>query len=416
MFDHTRGVIFSESRLIFSDIPESAKRPIILPKNDNIVQKYVLFLHRIFQHTGPELTLSLVRLKYRILQGRRQVRSIIRGCTKKRCMKPPLLTQIMAPLPKERTADPVSFKNVSVDLFGPLLVKHSCDLTGCPHPSMTKTYGCLYTCFHTRAVHIELLREASSEDFILGFRNFVARRGCPSFMFSDNGKNFVHAAKELRALYRTIKWKDIKKDCQAKGIEWVFNVEKAPWANGLAERLVKSTKQPLRIILGQAQLTFRQLQAVIHEVESILNNRPLSQVGDDPDDLIPITPAELIIGRRMDNLTDPNFHNAKNVSLDFKAMWRKRQLLLNSFWKRWSSSYLQNLNVRQKWRIPNQTDLQDRVVLIRDDNMSRNEWKMGRIVEQYPSKDGMIRAVRLKTSTGFIRRPIQRLALLENVF
>jgi len=95
-------------------------------------------------------------------------------------------------------------------------------------------------------------------------------------MFSDNGKNFVHAAKELRALYRTIKWKDIKKDCQAKGIEWVFNVEKAPWANGLAERLVKSTKQPLRIILGQAQLTFRQLQAVIHEVESILNNNSSS--------------------------------------------------------------------------------------------------------------------------------------------
>ena len=416
MFDQKRKIIFSESRLIFSDLPESTKRPIILPKNDKVVKKYVIFMHKINGHAGPELTLSLIRQRYRIIQGRRQVRTIIRGCPKKKCTKPPSLTQIMAPLPKERTTEPTSFKNVSVDLFGPLFVKHSCVHENCPHPKTTKVYGCLYTCFHTRAVHIELLEEASSEDFFLGFRNFISRRGCPSYMFSDNGKNFVHAAKELRMLYRTIAWKKLEQDGQAKGIEWVFNVEKAPWANGLAERLVKSTKQPLRIILGQAQLTFRQLQAVIHEVESILNNRPLSQVGDDPDDLIPITPSQLIIGRRMDNLADPNFQQAKDVTLDFKTMWRKRQVLLNSFWKRWSTSYLQNLNVRQKWRIPNHTDLQNRVVLIRDDNMSRNEWKMGRIVEQIPSKDGMIRAVRLQTSKGFIRRPIQRLALLENVF
>ena len=153
-----------------------------------------------------------------------------------------------------------------------------------------------------------------------------------------------------------------------------------------------------------------------HTHTHIINNRPLSLTGENPDDFVPITPSQLICGRRMDILGDPNFRQKEAQSLNFKSMWRKRQLLLNGFWKKWYSSYLQNLGIRQKWRIPSHQNLHDRVVLIRDDNMSRNEWKMGKIIEEIKSKDGMIRAVKLKTSTGILRRPIQKLALLENVF
>jgi hypothetical protein len=417
VFDVQRNMIVSQTRLVLMDLPEETKRPIILPKDSNIVEKYVLFLHKIHGHAGPEYVRSLLRTKYHLCHSRRQVRKFLRKCTAKKCTKPRLLTQQMAPLPKERGDDPQCFKNTAVDLFGPLFVKHSCELTNCPHEPTSKVYGCLYTCFHSRAVHLELLKDASTEDFLLGFRSFVSRRGCPQLVYSDHGRNFVKASKEIRSLFRSINWKSVESQTHSKGIQWVFSVEKAPWMNGLCERMVASVKRPLRIILGQSNLTFRHLQIIMAEVGSLINNRPLCAMGENPDEMIPLTPAELLMGRRMEApLPDPNFRAKDAQHLDFTGMWRKRQLLLNQFWRKWRDSYLQNLSIRQKWREPQEENLMDKIVLIRDDNLSRNEWKMGKIIQVFPSRDGLIRSVQLKTATGSLRRPIQKLAILESVF
>lgn len=412
-FDNQKRLILLETRLVQSNLPEGTKRPIVLPKNNSIVKKYVLYLHRLYGHLGNNQTLEMVRRNYHIPQGRQQVRSILRGCVTPKCQKPKPLSQIMAPLPQERIDEPTSFKNVACDLFGPMVIK-TCE-TDCPHNQSTKVYGCIFTCFHTRAIHLELLESASTEDFLIGFRNFVARRGCPEMMFSDNGRNFVKASKEIRSLFKSINWKKVTDENLHKGIQWVFNVETAAHMNGLCERLIQSVKKPLRIILGQKQLTFRELQSVLTEVEGLINARPLVMSSEDPNDWNPISPSELIIGRRMDTLGDPNF-KAKGSSVDFKTMWRKRQLTLNAFWKTWTKSYLMTLQIRQKWRQPSNDDLMNKVVLIKDDNLNRNEWKLGRISELFKSRDGMVRAVALKTPKGTIRRPIQKLALLESVF
>jgi hypothetical protein len=414
-WDAKRKVILSESRLVLSkNLSEGMKCPIILPRDCDIVKKFVLHLHEQNGHAGANQILSLTNKQFKICKGKQQIRSTIRKCTAKKCSRATNLEQMMAPLPSERIDEPQAFKNVSVDLFGPLMVKHACEHAECPHEKMTKVYGCLFTCFHSRAVHLELLKDQSTDDFLLGFRAFVGRRGCPNYMFSDNGKNFRSAAKELKQLYKTIDWKKVQAEGFKHKIEWCFNIEQSPWSNGVAERMVQSVKRPLRIILGQANLTYRHLAVVFAEVESIVNNRPLSLVSEDTDEMEPITPAELVIGRRMNHVPDP-YNRAKEIG-SLKPMWIKRQRLLNSFWKRWSKDYLVNLQVRQKWRTPKIEQLDGRIVLIRDDNVSRNVWKMGRIVEQFIGKDGLVRACRLKTPTGYIRRPIQRLALLESIF
>ena len=50
----------------------------------------------------------------------------------------------------------------------------------------------------TRAVHLELIRNLSTDSFVLGLRRFIPRRGCPVEMFSDNGTNFIGGERELR--------------------------------------------------------------------------------------------------------------------------------------------------------------------------------------------------------------------------
>jgi hypothetical protein len=171
-------------------------------------------------------------------------------------------------------------------------------------------------------------------------------------------------------------------------------------------------KTPLRVVVGNARLTIAQLRIILAEVEAVVNNRPLGVTSNDPNDFTPITPMELVNGRKLEHLPDPNMR--RNVT-SFQHLWRKRQAILNGFWTRWSKDYLVEQNIRKKWKTPTQEELVGEIVLIRDDNkLSRNEWSIGRIIAVHPSKDGLIRNVTVKTPTSKIRRPVQKLAVFEN--
>ena len=62
----------------------------------------------------------------------------------------------------------------------------------------------IFICMASKAVHIELATDQSSEGFLAALHRFIARRGVPEHMYSDNGTNFVGANKELREIYKLV--------------------------------------------------------------------------------------------------------------------------------------------------------------------------------------------------------------------
>ena len=121
----------------------------------------------------------------------------------------------------------------------------------------------------------------------------------------------------------------------------------------------------------------------------------------------------------------PALGNFENTDLFSKKRWRRVQHLANKLWKRWRKEYLQNLQVRSKWNktLPN-VEIDD-VVIVCDDNLPRSRWRLGRVVETFPSKDGLVRSVRLSMGSisldktrrptsppCFLNRPIHKLVLL----
>jgi hypothetical protein len=100
--------------------------------------------------------------------------------------------------------------------------------------------------------------------------------------------------------------------------------------------------------------------------------------------------------------------------MSFPEMWKKRKNLLLAFWKQWRHDYLMKQSVRQKWNQPLETDLVGKIVIITDDNIMKNEWRMGKIIACHKGRnDDHVRTADLETTTGIIRRPLQRLSLLE---
>ena len=85
--------------------------------------------------------------------------------------------------------------------------------------------------------------------FIVTLRRFIAQRGMPATIWSDNGTNFVGAAKEIKKLVSDPELSDC---CSHQGVHWKFAQEHAPHFDDLWEAAVKSFKQHLRRVVGEA--------------------------------------------------------------------------------------------------------------------------------------------------------------------
>ncbi|GFV85352.1 integrase catalytic domain-containing protein [Trichonephila clavipes] len=138
-----------------------------------------------------------------------------------------------------------------------------------------------------RAINLELLTSISTESFLLGLRRFIARRGRPSVIYSDNGTNFKGAYR----LYQKVNLEKLKNVEELNPISWKFITPRAPWWGGFWERLIGLVKRTLRKTLGKTSLNHEEMYTVLCDCVSLINSRQLTYVTDDVEDLEHLTPA-----------------------------------------------------------------------------------------------------------------------------
>ena len=314
------------------------------------------------------------------------------------------VTQRMADLPTLRCQpDAGPFSSVGVDIFGPFYVTVG--------RSQVKRYGCIFSCFTSRAVHVEKIDDLSADAFINCLIRFISRRGHPQLVRSDNGTNLVGARNELDRSFRQLNRDDVIRAARRRNIEWVFNPPLASHHGGLWERMIRTMRRVLFAILNSStRLTDDVLTTVFCEAENIINSRPITKCSDDANDLEPLTPNHLLVlkGNYSYPWTNPNEGNL------YQRKWRAVQCYVNTFWKRWLREYLPDLQRRQKWQdVKPNIRIGDMVLLI-DDNAPRGAWPLGRVSEVNSGRDGLVRSVRLVTKSGQLVRPITKVVLLEN--
>lgn len=110
--------------------------------------------------------------------------------------KPKINNPFMGSLPQERLVQNSPFTITGVDYAGPIFIRDNIG-RGC---KTIKGYISLFVCFSTRAIHLELVTQLTTEAFLAALRRFIARRGKPTVIHSDNGTNFLGARNALREL------------------------------------------------------------------------------------------------------------------------------------------------------------------------------------------------------------------------
>ena len=420
------GILRVGGRIEQADLPYEMKHPVILPKRSHITELIIRHFHQRTRHQGRTRTQAEIRTcGFWIVKGSSTVGHHVSKCVTCRKLRATTQQQKMAPLPNDRLEEAPPFTYCAVDYFGPWYIKEG--------RKEMKRYGVIFTCMVSRAIHLETAVSLSTDSFLNAYRRFIGRRGPVQQLRSDQGTNFVGAKNELESALLEMNHDAIQRELLKDGCDWInwkMNVPQASHMGGVWERLIRTTRSVLSAMLQNhgKQLDDESLRTLMVETEAIINGRPLTTIDlTGPDALDVLTPNRLLTMKSSVVMAPPgNFQQADAYS---RKRWRRVQHLSNEFWYKWRRTYLQSLQSRQKWSASYRNLKVGDLVILKDDNIPRNCWKLARVAETYPDEDGLVRKVKVAVANqsgdgdgsslkgsriSHLDRPVQKLLGVPN--
>jgi hypothetical protein len=222
-----------------------------------------------------------------------------------------------------------------------------------------------------------------TQEFLLSLKRFIARKGRPQKIYSDNGSTFVGVANWLRKVSKDEKFNHYLAENK---IVWQFNLSRTPWWGGQSERMVGLVKNVLHKTIGNCLLSWKELEEVLLDVEVCLNDRPLSYVEDDLQ--FPVLTPNTLMFHQTNAIPEAQPHHCEEIDLRKRAKYLVRKCK-NAMWKRWSKEYLRGLRERHNLthKVKQSKLSVGDVVIIKSDDKNRGKWPLGIVMELFPGRD-----------------------------
>lgn len=401
------GILRVGGRLKNADLPYDTKHQILLPNKHCVTNLIINDCHMRGLHGGPKLTESLLRQRFWITNSQRTIKAVLNRCVNCFRVAPKPMEQYMGNLPESRVkVVSKPFFNTAVDYTGVIWIK----MSNGRGAKMQRAYISIFVCMSTKAIHIELVSDMTAAAFIAAFRRLVARRGAIRNLYSDNGTNFVKANKILRENADNIDENEYNSaicgELAKNGTKWSFSPPGGPHFNGLAEAGVKSVKLHLKKTMGDSKLTFEELSTLLAQIEACVNSRPLCTLSTSPDDAGALTPSHFLIGEAAILPPEQNYLESK---ITWLSRWQRVQQMSQYFWKRWQADYLNELQMRTKWRQRKELPQIGEAFLILEENLPPSQWQTGIVEGVFPGDDRLTRVVSLKVGDLTVKRPIAKI-------
>ena len=189
LFLDQKDLIRSKGRIEKNvDLKYDVVNPLVMAKNHHLTKLLIHYAHCQSMHMGLQPTLNYLRIHgLWTLKARQAVSSAISDCIVcKRYNARPQKYPGPAVLPSPRVKLSVPFAHTEVDYTGHYYLRDD-------QGGKVKVYILIFTCFNTRAVHLEAVNSMSTAEFILAFVRFVNRYGIPLAIYSDSAKSFLQA-------------------------------------------------------------------------------------------------------------------------------------------------------------------------------------------------------------------------------
>lgn len=262
-----------------------------------------------------------------------------------------------------------------------------------------KAYLALYACGLTRGVYLDLLPSLETSKFVDSLKGFIARRGRPCVIYSDNGSTFKAAADWLR---KAMKDEEFHTYLSKLDIAWRFNLSRAPWWGGQFERLIGVFKSAFRKAVGNGTLSWGELSDVVLDVEIAMNGRPLSYLEEDVE--LPVLTPSSMLHLRPSQLPELNAYHIEEPDLRKRAKYLYR--CKEAMWSRWTRENVRSLRERHSRSGGKQTSHPSvgEVVIIQDESRNRNSWKLGIVERLIVGRDGIVRGAKLRAGKGVLER------------
>ena len=379
MYDQEQNLIVIPTRL-------GGQELVLLPPKSYLSRLIVLNFHVKGMHEGPHATLSEIRNSYWLIDGLSNVKKFLSHCMICRKYNPASYSNVESSLQPFRTTAQAPWKSTGVDHLGPFYLK-----------SNIKSYILIFVCTVTRAVHLELCQDLTAEENYRKIRRFLALRIPPHqkiIIRSDNAKTFTRLATMRFPLHE---------------ITWRFIPERSPHWSGHTERLVGLVKKCLFKSFKNRFFSKEELEVILTEVMTILNQRPLTNLSTVPWDNPTLTPNHFLFGTPPPHLFDSYSTGDK----DLKAMFLAKQKFSEIFWSIWKKEYLNSL---QQWRskpIKNQRTPNIGDIVLVKEGIQKNKYPLAKVIGLLPGRDNQIRAVIIQLRGKTTRRSVKNIHFLE---
>lgn len=321
----------------------------------------------------------------------------------------------MADLPEDRLTPSPPFTFVGVDTFGPWNVVARRTRGG---QANQKRWAVIFTCLVCRAIHLEVIEELSSSSFINALKRFMSIRGPVRQFRSDRGTNFVGAVNELNIDSISVDDPPVKNFLTKNQAIWIFNPPHASHFGGVWERMIGVTRRILDGMLSRTDskgITNEVLVTFMAEVSSIVNSRPLVAVSTDPDDPSVLTP-NILLTQKMDSSMLPKALPDMDLKEPYRSQWKHVVVLFQEFWKKWRMQYLSNLQNKRKWTKTEVNLTEGNIVLLKNSEVTRDQWPMAVVERVFPSADNRVRTVQIRVAKdrkSFIRPICELIPLMR---
>ena len=267
LFLDDKGLIRSRGRIAKSlRVSYDIQNPVLMGKGHKLTELIVEFYHYSCKHLGLQTTLNSVRTGgFWIPKMRQVVKSILSKCII--CRKFNSLSfryPRMTNLPKHRVKLVKPFQHTGVDFTGHLWVKNE-------EGEVVKMYILLFKCLNVRAVHIELVPDMSTHQFVLAFSRFTNVYGIPSHLYSDNAKSFIAGAEILQ---KALVCDEYKANFDVFDIRHVKIPLYSAWVGATWERLIRTVKSCLYKSIARSRFSYFELLTIISDVQNAVNSRP----------------------------------------------------------------------------------------------------------------------------------------------